>query len=235
MKAVLISFLLVVFACAVSAQDTPPLQPEIVTLETADGVTLIGDYYAQAAPAPTLLLMHMAGGTRAAWAEVAPQFYGQGYTLLAVDLRGHGDSSGYPDMIAAIDDVRAWFAWLMAQPAVQPDRLAAIGGSVGANLAIVGCGDEPACRTAIALSPGSNYYGVEPLPSIEQLRGRTLMILATRRDQSSGDFSFELAEASPAETALIQYPGIGHHGTEILNRRADALPLIMIWLSQHLG
>ncbi len=227
-------FLLGVAPLTAYAQDTPA----VVTLTTPDGITLVGDFYAAESPAPTLLLLHMANSSRAAWTRSIPTLLEGGYNILAVDMRGWGESGGERDMDATTADFPLWFAWLREQPTVLEDQFAIIGGSVGANLSLFACINEPGCVTAVALSPGRDYYGVQPLNALEGdgLGDRSLLILTTIRDSSSGTFPQELVEAATTfEIGLIQYPGIGHHGTEILNNRDSALPLVMIWLETHLG
>lgn len=63
---------------------------------TADGLTLAGDGYGDAARAP-VLLMHGGGQTRHAWVATAQALARHGWYAVCVDLRGHGDSAWSPD------------------------------------------------------------------------------------------------------------------------------------------
>lgn len=235
MKKYLLVFgiMIVAFTMIAFAQETPT----VVTLTTPDGITLIGDFYAAESPAPTLLLLHMAYTWRGVWSPSIPTFLEAGYNVLAVDMRGWGDSGGDQDMDATIADFPLWFEWLRGQPTVLADQFAVIGGSVGANLSLFACVNEPGCVTVVALSPGRDYFGVQPLNALADnaMRGRSLLILTALRDSSSGTFPQELvAESNVFEVGLIQYSGVGHHGTDILDNREDALPLIMTWLETHI-
>ena len=68
--------------------------PEDTTLETADGVQLAATYYAslkgkQAIP---VVLLHGLKHSRTDFTELAKTLQSQGYAVLTVDLRGHGES-----------------------------------------------------------------------------------------------------------------------------------------------
>ena len=64
---------------------------------TRDGITLVADVYEGAGTGlPTVLLLHGGGQNRHAWANTARKLQRQGYTVVAYDTRGHGDSSWDP-------------------------------------------------------------------------------------------------------------------------------------------
>lgn len=77
---------------------------------TADGITLVADVYETTETVhPTVLLLHGGGQNRHAWANTARKLQQQGYTVIAYDTRGHGDSSwdsaGRYDMEQLADDL----------------------------------------------------------------------------------------------------------------------------------
>lgn len=63
---------------------------------TDDGVTLAADCYRHASPRPVVLLLHGGGQNRHAWASTARRLHAHGYTVVAYDARGHGDSDWDP-------------------------------------------------------------------------------------------------------------------------------------------
>jgi pimeloyl-ACP methyl ester carboxylesterase len=70
-----------------------------VTLErfrTTDGVTLTADCYRHDAARAVVLLLHGGGQNRHAWATTARRLHARGYTVVAYDARGHGDSAWDP-------------------------------------------------------------------------------------------------------------------------------------------
>ncbi|NJL58071.1 hypothetical protein HC928_25350 [bacterium] len=59
-----------------SAQETTESIPsEVVNIEAADGLILVGDFYLSNAeePAPAVLLLHMLGSDRNAWRQLIPE------------------------------------------------------------------------------------------------------------------------------------------------------------------
>ena len=96
---------------------------------------MVGDFYRvpnATEPLPTVLLQHMLSGNRDQWLPLIPPLLEAGYHVLTVDLRGFGETRGTRSMEGSIDDTRFWFEWLHAQPDVQGDALALVGGSFGA-------------------------------------------------------------------------------------------------------
>lgn len=89
---------------------------------------------------PGVLLLHGGGQTRHAWNATARQLVDSGYYVIAMDLRGHGDSDWAPDgdysLAAQTGDVRAVIAAMPSAPTV-------IGASMGGLIALVTLGESP--------------------------------------------------------------------------------------------
>jgi pimeloyl-ACP methyl ester carboxylesterase len=60
------------------------------------GVSLSGDAYGEVHGKPAVLLLHGGGQTRHSWGRAAIELCTRGYYVLALDLRGHGDSDWAP-------------------------------------------------------------------------------------------------------------------------------------------
>jgi hypothetical protein len=65
------------------------------------------------------------------WPEVEG-FYALGYRVLIFDYRGFGRSEGSPTEAGLYDDAETALAFLLAQPGVDPTRVAFVGDSLGA-------------------------------------------------------------------------------------------------------
>jgi non-heme chloroperoxidase len=70
--------------------------PRSLSFEGRDGIVLAADAWGDPAAAPVVLL-HGGGQTRHAWGGTAAALAGAGWYAVAVDQRGHGDSSWCPD------------------------------------------------------------------------------------------------------------------------------------------
>lgn len=70
-------------------------EPELVSLETKDGVTIKATYYAGAKSKDTVpvILIHGFGGQRSEFHGFALQLQALGHSAIAPDLRGHGQST----------------------------------------------------------------------------------------------------------------------------------------------
>lgn len=219
--------------------DAPP-EPEDVEIEMPDGTAIVGTYYLP----PTdvifedaytgVLLLHMLNSRRGAWEPIIEHLTANDYAVLAVDMRGHGDTGGPQDWDAAIADVPVLLDWLREQIEVG-DTVAVMGGSIGSNVALMGCADDPGCVTAIALSPGLDYRGVMPLESVESgLADRATLLVAAHADRTSAEAVREMATAAQGEVGMRLYPGRAH-GTNLLTSSDGerVIGMIVNWLDEH--
>ena len=230
-------FLLLISVLPALAQDKP--KPEAAEVEAADGLVLKGDLYRpETIPeggAPALLLMHQNQSARVGYAIVIPEFVAAGYIVLAVDLRAHGETGGARDWVAAQTDTLTWLAWLREQDGVNDNKVATIGASIGSNLALVGCAQDELCVTAIALSPGLDYFGVKPQDFVaDDLANRSVLLIAGNRDQASADAIRSMFVVAKGKVAAEMFNS-ATHGTAFFSSRRERealMPLILTWLDQ---
>jgi predicted acyl esterase len=108
-------------------------------LTMGDGVALASSLYLPDGAPPTggwpaVLVLHGLGGNRGTVSEVAEQYLApQGYAVLTVDARGHGESGGRSTLVGSreLADYAAALAWLRGRPNVNDARIGAIGFSLG--------------------------------------------------------------------------------------------------------
>jgi predicted acyl esterase len=131
--------LLAISAVLVAAPQAAAFTRTDHTLAMRDGVTLAASLYLPdgAPPAggwPGVLVLHGLGGNRADVNPVAEQFLApQGYAVLTIDARGHGESGGQSslDSPREVTDYASALAWLRARPAINDARIGALGFSLG--------------------------------------------------------------------------------------------------------
>lgn len=115
----------------------PPAEP--VRLKASDGITVAGTYWPGRRPdAPAVLLLHGVGASRNQTAPMAEALAAQGYATLAIDLRGHGEST-ITDHSYGLDeglDARAAFDWLKVKQ--HGAKTGVIGISLGGAAALIG-------------------------------------------------------------------------------------------------
>lgn len=208
-----------------------PTGARSVTLDTDDGYRVAGWYFAPTAkPAPGVILLHQRGRDKSSWGDLPQQLVRQGFAVISIDLRGHGQTLGLPprpsggvvsekpDFLSMLQDVAAADVFLSAQPGVQADRIGIIGASLGANLAIVYLADDRRVRTAVALSPSLDYGGLRPLEHMRAVDKRPLYLIASRGDKHSADCAAELSAAGTPDgpKSLRLFDG-DEHGTDLLD------------------
>ncbi len=208
----------------------------IIEIEAEDGLSLVGTFYApdgQSSPAPGVILLHMLWSDRSSWENFAMQLHEAGYAVLAMDFRGHGETGGDVDWDKAVADVQSTWDYLEEIQAVDNERRAIVGASIGANVALSAAALEPAVRTVVLLSPGGDYAGVKTHNPMIAYGERSVLIAASEQDSYAADSSLRLEGLAAGKAELIMYPGSGH-GTIMLEREPDLPDLIISWLDDYL-
>lgn len=86
---------------------------QTVDFDGVDGVTLVADEWNRGTAAdtadgpPAILLLHGGGQNRFSWHKTGQILADQGYHVVAIDTRGHGDSDRAPDADYAIETLTA--------------------------------------------------------------------------------------------------------------------------------
>jgi pimeloyl-ACP methyl ester carboxylesterase len=88
----------------------PVSTPRIVEFAGVDGITLVGDEWndgdtAGSAAQPTILMLHGGGQNRHSWKNTGQLLADQGFRVVAVDTRGHGDSDRAPEADYALESL----------------------------------------------------------------------------------------------------------------------------------
>jgi pimeloyl-ACP methyl ester carboxylesterase len=107
-----------------------------VAIQTPDGVTLRGWLVKGHHPLPAPLVIYFGGNAEeVSWlASVADQF--GGWSLLLVNYRGYGGSEGKPGERELFGDALTIHDWAVRRPDVLPERVIAMGRSLGTGVAV---------------------------------------------------------------------------------------------------
>jgi len=224
--------LIIIFISGNLALAQPPPH-DTITLTRADA-TLAADHYPAETDAPVIMLLHMLNSSRAAWDPLIPELLDAGYALLNIDMRGHGESGGTQDWEEIISDVAlGWVGWLREEGHLGDGGLAIIGGSIGANVAIISCAQVEICRGAIALSPGLDYRGVKPEPAlVDGLADRAALLVAAQHDASSSAAIRQMFMNAKGDVSARLYRGRAH-GTRLFDSEYESVSgLILAWLAE---
>jgi pimeloyl-ACP methyl ester carboxylesterase len=230
-------------ALIVSLAAAGPASKDFV-LHTADGVDIQASYYPPERPGsrPSVILLHMLNRTRADWTDFARALAKEGYATVAIDLRGHGGSTrgvgswqGFtPESFRAmVEDVTAAHLYLQGAAEADGGRLAVIGASIGANVALLYGAREPLVKTLVLLSPGLDYRSVATAEPMETYGDRPVLIAASREDGYSAQSSARLDELAGGRHELKLYDGAGH-GTQMFPKVPQLKTTILEWLANTL-
>lgn len=220
-----------------------------VSYTTSDGWMIKGDLYLpgkfKKKPAPVVILLPMYAHNRNTYAPFIPALTREGYIALAIDLRGHGESTEFKgktvsyksfrnqDFMNMVRDVAGAVDFIKTVPEANPERIGIVGASIGANLAINYALSDRRVRTAVLLSPGLNYKGITTEKEISRYGKRSVLIVTSQGD----DYSFESAQKliklaqEPKKLEVLEGDS---HGTDIFNTEADLVNLILNWVLNHL-
>ena len=211
----------------------PPVeQPSIPTLATTDGYTLSYTFYNAGENTPAIILLHALNGSKADWDAFAKELQANGYSSIAIDLRGNGQSSGDLSSFTAeeyngmVNDVAAAKEFLKKQK-IDPLRIGIIGASIGANIGLKYAATDADIKGIILLSPGLDYQGVKTEDAMKSY-GRSLLIVASSTDQYSAKSSQTLYELSPSGD--LKFFKVAGHGTEMFNEFTNLDQIILGWL-----
>jgi pimeloyl-ACP methyl ester carboxylesterase len=122
-----------------------------VTYSGMNGVRLAGDRWeprGNSHSRGTVLLLHGGGQTRHSWQLTAERLSTAGWTAIAVDARGHGESEWAPEGDYSLD---AFVGDLYATVDALDEPPVIIGASLGGMTALVGQGERPGLAIALVL------------------------------------------------------------------------------------
>jgi pimeloyl-ACP methyl ester carboxylesterase len=201
------------------------------TLETADGYSIAYSYLA-APGSRGVILLHMLGGSKEDYAAFAQQLHTAGFAVIAIDFRGHGDSSGNINTFTD-EDYRKFTLDVKAAKQFLKDQgirtVGIVGASIGANTALNYAVNDPDVRTLVLISPGEEYHGVTTSESAKRYSERILFV-AARDDDYSAISAQRLAKLAHKQSLQL-YPS-GGHGTRLF-AKTDLDRIARDWLVQY--
>jgi hypothetical protein len=203
----------------------------------SDGLRIAGlfrapDNLRQGECRPAFIILHGFGGNKAGQGQtvVARQLTEWGYAALRIDFRGCGESEGERGRVICLDqvaDTRNAVSYLASRPEVDPDRIALVGSSFGAAVAVFTAGADRRVAAVISCGGWGNgerkFRGQHPTPEAwerftkmldegrryREKTGKSLMVPRfdivpiperLRRNMSAGSIM-----EFPAETAQSMY------------------------------
>lgn len=214
------------------AVDSPaPPRPRSVTLPEG-APPQVGEGEAHLNPGPAVLVCNGNGGDRSMRAALAAALSRMGLAVLLFDYRGYGGNPGSPSEEGLADDARAALEYLAGRPEVDPGRVAYLGESLGAAVALRLAVERPPAALVLR-SPfaslaevGRRHYPFLPVSLLLRDRydsaalvGRLtapLLVVAGSRDRIvPASHSRRLFAAAPEPKRLVVLDGADHNDHDL--------------------
>jgi alpha-beta hydrolase superfamily lysophospholipase len=226
----------VVLAVSATALGVEPLTAagRNVSWAAADGTSLVGMLYETGRQGPGVVLVHMLGRSKDDWAAVAVRLQEAGVTVLAMDLRGHGNSGGNGTALAPMaGDVRAAVEWLTTRGNIRPGAMALVGASFGATLAATAAAESSSVRAVALISPSLDYRGARlDAAAIKRLGSRAVWLVASTEDPYALRTVRELVGPDGGREQWLS--AIRAHGTALFTADPDLTAALVDWLRRTL-
>jgi fermentation-respiration switch protein FrsA (DUF1100 family) len=202
---------------------------EVVTFNTADGLTLGGWFVPSRQPAATTAIVFNGNaGNRSYRSDLAGRLSAAGFAVLLFDYRGYGGNPGSPTEEGLALDARAARDYVLTRPDVEASRIVYFGESLGSGVAVRLATEHPA-RAVVLRSPftsfvdvGRVHYGWLPvglllrdrypsLARIKQIRSPLLVIAGANDTIVPAAQSRKLFEAANEPKRLVIVEGADHN------------------------
>jgi hypothetical protein len=225
---------------------------EDVTVRTEDGLELGGWFVPcrRTGRNPAILLLNGNAGDRSDRAPLAAALARAGIAVMLVDYRGYGGNAGSPSEDGLAADARAAVRALEARDDVDPDRIAYLGESLGAAVAVRLATERPP-GALVLRSPfttladvGTHHYRFLPVrtllrdsyPSIERIARVScpLLVISGGRDAIvPSSMSLALFEAAREPKRLFVIEGADHNDFDLL-AGPRMIEAVTTFLAEHL-
>lgn len=173
---------------------TPALaKPQNVTLSTKDGWSLAAVYQPATSKQTTVVLLHDLGKNKEAFSSFEKALDKAGFGYLALDLRGHGQSTAEGEYKTfaregadnpfnqMVQDAQAAVDFLKAKK-IAPENTILLGAGLGANVAAKTAEKNPDVLGLGLISPSANIRDVLPVPALRAYKG-AVMLAASAGDR----------------------------------------------------
>ncbi len=225
---------------------------EKIILTTQDNVRIVGNYYtsAEGVSQSAIILLHAMPATKESWDAFAIALQQKGFHVLAIDERGHGESTiqiledgtqktldyrkfSDEDHQAKKLDIAATRAFF-EEKGIEGSRIFIGGASIGANLAIQYLAEHPECPAAFALSPGLNYHGVMTEQYAKNIKENQRLFLAAAKDDTHAAFQAveKLAKEKTSQITVKTFDE-GGHGTTLFSTHPELMEELVQWFTAH--
>jgi pimeloyl-ACP methyl ester carboxylesterase len=211
----------------------PPSVSEEVTFPAKDGAPLAGTLYLAKDPAaPLLVFVHRYRGDRKEWTKVLGTLASspKRFTMLAFDLRGHGDSKTGTgkkrldwgdmkpkDVPPLVDDVHAAIDYAASRTTGKANRVVLVGSSLGAALAARAASQDARVVAIAMVAPGAAIEGFDVYHPFADVRMLPSFLVSANQDNVAKEPIDGLTRMAKEHATVRSYEGRGHGAFGLLS------------------
>ena len=217
-------------------------ESRVVDLQTSDGVNLKASYTSPGRIGPAMLLIHQCNMDRSSWKAISSDLVASGIHVLALDLRGFGESggeglsSGFPTLLRkSASDADLAFDYLIAQSDVDAFRIgvggASCGGMISADLAVR---KENHVKALMLLSSPPSSDAIQNAANNSEL---AVFAAATKQDPITPGVAGALesmVNGSANPSSVLRILGGTEHGLPMFSSNPTLQPELLNWLKEQL-
>lgn len=204
--------------------DESPPDAEAVSIETPDGERLSAWWFHQPGAELATLYLHGNGGYLSMYTEHVGAIRRAGHSVLILDYRGYGKSTGSPSEAGLYQDAQASYKWLL-QRGYRPREIVVQGLSLGSAVAVEVATKNPvgglvleapfssAPAVAALIFPVVGWtlpLGYDSIGKIPALRVPLLVMHGDRDRIIDLSLGRSLFAAAPEPKEFLLVPGAGH-------------------------
>ncbi len=201
-----------------------PADAEAVSIQTPDGERLSAWWFHQPGAQLVTLYLHGNGGYLSMYTEHVGAIQRAGHSLLILDYRGYGKSSGSPSEAGLYTDAQSGYEWLR-QRGYRPKQIVVQGLSLGSAVAVEVATRNPvgalvleapfssAPAVAALIFPVIGWtlpLGYNSISKIPALRAPLLVLHGDGDRIIDLSLGRELFNAAPDPKEFVLVPGAGH-------------------------
>ncbi len=222
----------IVFLIAGCTEQVPEKDPNEFIITTADEVNITAVYKETNQATQAVLLLHMLGKDKSDYNNVSLYLQQNGFSVLAIDFRGHGNSDlDYTTFTDAdwqnlVVDVEASVDFLESKGY---ERIGVVGASIGANAGFKQAVQDTRIDSLVLLSAGESYHGIN-ITGIAPYYDRPVLIVAAMDDKEAAVAATRIYNALETPYSDLKMYPTGGHGTEILQNQDGLAATIVTWL-----
>lgn len=227
-------------------QSFDEYQSEEITVSAADGTTLAGTLHVKNGSAKLVILFHQLSSNRNEWHDLRLALQDETEaTVLAMDLRGHGQSTKRgnetldwqdftnSDWAELPSDVADVVAYAKGRSDLSPSALGLAGSSIGSSGVLIDAATDPSIGAIVLLSPGLDYRGLQTTQPMIDYGDRPALLVASDGDARSASAVTSLAGENGSATPII-YTGSSEHGVSMAEANPELLTTFADWFRDEL-